>query len=779
MKPLIFDRETERDAMIGFLRSKTETTMLVTGDSGVGKSFIIEHCLNLELPESYLQYSFKSNEFGEIFTLSNAIDKAYQMNRSAARFFAPLKHHVEKYLGFRIEFNGAIVPTTAGSLFLGMSRRSALHDPEYIDQLVLELENAGIKALYISNIEMIIEKEDKYLLNLLFKNKKSNLKMIFEIGSLTKRMVDGRVWAADFPDTDRSICVARFDKRQSEQFYMQLNGESPPVDIYSSTGGIALLLSHSEYAIERISGYELINAKLQSLNMVELEVLEYLHILGGSAEMEHISLYVQIAESTLLSHISRLHTQYLIEFVSKKIMFSNPMIYKYFSSPSRTPIAKRYRAKMIEKHESLKEIRFEDRVIIIVQASYIDDPKPIVRHLREAVYIGFRERQFSQICNLMEIAMPYLSNWNAGDLMRIYVQSLVLGGEFQKAMTLCTDYESLLRDGLSEQEIYIPDVILSQCLFETYSISQSIHQLLDKIVDMPTWLQAISLGQLSACFVFRGNFVKAQDAYFTSVAIAESNGHTQIRNELRRLCPQFMEAHLAVVELNEFLESADAQAEPLLASKCLHNRALCQLDLHNEIGARKDFELALKYFEETFSPFRSLSLIGLSLCDIIEGNYNPARDRLNDARNIAEYSYERFATLCNLAFLDVEDGKIDSAFELLNRAEQILSMESNPLNDPNFWADLHYNRSLLLAMNGEFDSARLEYAKIRVPETYSARRYSEGNFSALHENILQRSKANLWRYAEPICQKSWENLRYHLIEINFFDFTVPTIGYNL
>ena len=240
----LFDRENERYILKTFLQGN-DSFFIITGESGVGKSSIINNSIlkNFNL-EEILEVSFKPNT-----NLNYFVDREYFLKE---RIHSLYKSYRKKNIGVlkdtAIKFKNKLstVSTSIGIsgpvLGLGFSNGSnenIVIDRDYIIQFDKILFKNPYRIIYFSNIELS-KKNDLEIIELFFKlanEKKLNIKVIFEIGTLNNR---NSSFLKELIN-NHHLLIKPFNEYFTSDFYKFYHKTKPPIELFAKTKDQSLL----------------------------------------------------------------------------------------------------------------------------------------------------------------------------------------------------------------------------------------------------------------------------------------------------------------------------------------------------------------------------------------------------------------------------------------------------------------------------------------------------------------------------------------------------------
>ena len=270
----LFDRELEKKAVRDFLQGTDKPFLLVTGESGVGKSTLTSVvCVSEFGIDGFRRFSFKGGIGLGSASLKDFGIETYKPSRSGGALKLP-------FTIYNVTFGFSYLLTASTSLSAGKTKI----DSRYVAQFSKVLHAKGYQAIIVQNTELVKDEEDFELISTIVNSKNLPLKFIFEFGSLnpSKRTMMSLLENAPFV---HSLAVAPFKEDIARSYYHHVHGAPAPGDLMLRTRGLPLLIEQKqpiEYSEEAIGAAA---ASIEALPIEEMRILASIYVCGGSARI--------------------------------------------------------------------------------------------------------------------------------------------------------------------------------------------------------------------------------------------------------------------------------------------------------------------------------------------------------------------------------------------------------------------------------------------------------------------------------------------------------------
>lgn len=289
--PAIFDRVFEREQLQRLIGDPEIISILVRGNSGAGKSVLIDSVL---AGFSVREYRFSYKRSGE--TLGEFLSQAYKTLRP--RIFSRWIKDVRFGTGISVAF----APHTDDD--------SPRLDEHLLAQILTAFANRGPSVLRVENVELAPHK-DWDLISMLRTLPSSLVKIIIECGTLERTssilasIPSSQSRHAEFP-------LQEFDSAKTDGFYRHIFTRPPPPDLFFKTKGLALSVEHYESVGQPCQNLEWVQGKMAGLTGSELKVALAVVVAGEPAPYDLLSkisgeddfeaILIGLAEKRIVDH---------------------------------------------------------------------------------------------------------------------------------------------------------------------------------------------------------------------------------------------------------------------------------------------------------------------------------------------------------------------------------------------------------------------------------------------------------------------------------------------
>lgn len=759
---IAFDREAEKKSLGEFLSGDQKWFLLVQGESGVGKTTIIDTaCASQVGRDAYKYFSFKGgNEFGAS-GLREFLNDLYKLNRGFARKIAPpIQIH-----GGTIGFSFVVTASTS------ISKTKTHIDQRYIEQFCKVLFRAGCKVIVLQNLELLNDPDDIAIIDTIVRSKTNPLKFIFEIGSLRSSRYDMYARFDQHPET-ATIKLDPFDEGVARAFYVSVHQSPAPIDIMSRTRGLPFFIERRQQTEVWGDDRDAIRTTIKELSLEELRFLALIYVCGGSIRVTSAKKIV--TSNTLQDTIESLVFQKIISTNDGFAQFRHHFYYMYFDEIRFDEVIKSIRRKVCQVLSEAQEHDFHESMLAALNAIALGEPGFASRIVTETVQRCYRVGAYGSVVRLHEAAinegtsLPYA-------LLRTWVaEAYVLLGDGASANEVITSVDSKRADrstSIREQ------LIQAQSLYEINEFAQSDLVVRESLLDCSGAWACVAHGQLTANAIARGDIETAREHYSAARIEACAAASFVLEYEVRRLSPKIHDKSVAILELRELEQTTLAEKCPITFAKCIHNRGVARLMHFRDLDGLHDVQVSRKILEAQNAHTLTYSLAMEALFKIVSHEYDDAETIMLDALNLAINRYERFSLLSNLGATAAIRSDLDSALVRYRDARDALKEGEHPLLDPDLLMNVDYNISLIHAALGDYEAARTMIGGLAEPSTLSFKEASRERVSWLRGLVSQESKPGPL-HVRCGASGDWlaREFRCAIASLSFYDFSIDIAG---
>lgn len=763
----IFDRIKQRHKISKFLQSRY-TNIVVFGESGVGKSSVIKSCLfndNQYLIEQVINYSFlenteKINNINFILFLKNLYKRFRKNNKKI------------KLSSMSVGLNFVGIPTISAG-FSSSSQDNEI-DEDGIDLLLELLHEAGIKILYISNIELASSISDINALEYIKKSKKIKIKTIYEIGTLVKSDFN-HILEKWIKNSNISLEVTNFDEEFSYGLYAFIHRtKKRPINIFSKTKGNSFYIVHYFDNIKHYSIDNIVSTKLSQLSSDAMEAIVYLYALGGESVFKELKYYIQRDNLEYILQI--LYENKILLLNSDSLRFYHTFFMQYFNSQNDNMVIYNTRKKIIKRISQKKNFTLKDCLIMINQFYELKNYTEIFKYgwkIFRKLYANQNYVTSLSILDLLLEADENLQKKNIKLLIMLQLQLLILIGSGQKARIIVIRFIALLE----KDEIF--PLINSQILYQENKFQESNKIVNENIFNLEqnNYLRSIILGHNISNLIAMGQ--NAQNDFMSAIEAAKTIDDQLVYFEIAKFASKMHESWAFGINFyTQILKENNINLYPYTKAKILHNLGLAKLLSSHAIDGIDELKQANQYFEKSESPAIVYNLNAIALYNIINFNYEKAKNILLDAINLCTEQYDRFAIFSNLGSINLLEKNFKMAEHFYIKAYNIVYNEICPLRDPSVQYMINFNLAILYLSNSMWnqDKSKKYLEKIYIPESMKYHKQRINKLEMVKNIIFSNRKISNFR-TQYNGEKDWTVSEFMmvLVKLHFYDFNLKII----
>lgn len=766
----IFDRIKQRHKISKFLQSRY-TNIVVYGESGVGKSSVIKSCLfndNQYLIDQVINYSFlenseKINNINFILFLKT-LYKCFRKNTKEI-----------KLSSISLGLNWTGIPAISAG-FSSTSQEDEI-DEDGIDLLLELLYEAGVRILYISNIELASNISDINALEYIKKSKKIKIKTIYEIGTLVKSDFNN-MFEKWIKNSDITLEVKNFDERFSYELYSFIHQtKKRPINIFSNTKGNSFYIVHYFDNIKHYSINNIVSNKLSHLSVDEMKTTLYLYALGGESVFNELKYYLGIDNLEYILQI--LHENKIILLNGDVLRFYHTFFMQYFISQNTNIGILETRKKIIKQIFQKKNLTLKDYLIIINQFYELKNYVEIYKYGWKIFRKLYANQNYVTSLSILELLIEsdkYFKSKNIKLLVMLQLQLLILIGSGQRARVIATNFITLLE----KDEIF--PFINSQILYQENDFEMSNKIVNENIfnIEENNYLRSIILGHNISNLIAMGQ--NAQNDFMSAIEAAKTIDDQLVYFEIAKFASKMHESWAFGINFyTQILKENNINLYPYTKAKILHNLGLAKLLSSHAIDGIDELKQANQYFEKSESPAIVYNLNAIALHYIVTFNYDKAKSILLDAINLCTEQYDKFAIFSNLGSIYLLEKNFKMAEHFYIKAYKITYHKTYPLRDPSVEYMTNFNLAILYLSDSLWNKSRSKkyLDAINIPKSM---KYHTSRINKLEniKNFLSSNQAISTFRNRYDGQQDWTVSEFMmvLVKLHFYDFNLKILQDN-
>lgn len=767
----IYDREQQRMYVEEFLDNNSKHLLVVHGESGVGKTVIVNHCISLFLEKNNFDLSMV-----ESFHFQENINKVKPLSFIGYLKVLYKKHRItlaslrNSISGLSMSVNSLFIPTVGVSF----KQNDQEIDEDGIDYLFDSMFQRNIQILYISNIELVNNKADFNALKYIKNKKDIKIKVILELGTLCNSNNDFELNEL-FVDAETYLEVEKFDEPFTKNLYSFVHKTQPPANIYNITMGNSFFVVHFNSSIKHYSMTSLVESKLISLDHESLKILQYLYILGGQSNINELKFYFDLP-----------HLAYLLDALSMKKILQNTNNYYFFYhsffmlyfNTSTMESLNESRNIIINKLLQKKNKTTRDYIIYINQLYDLNNnPSLVAKHGWSIFRYLYKIQSFNLASNILEILLETVDNnqSNYKYIIMAYLQTLILVGQGQKARIISNEFIKFIQNDI------LFKFLDAQILYQENRFEGSNRLIMDNIFDLENnhRLRAIILGHSIGNLIAMGKLEDAKNNFAAAMEASIMAKDIGVEFEITRFASKMQNSWTYGINMyTEALSRKEIENFPYTKAKLLHNVGLAKILYTRGKKGYREISEASQYFEKVDSPELTYNINAKAIYAIINFQYNKAIDLLLDAINLCNEQYDRFAIFTNLGNTFLLLNEFKKAEHFFMKALNAVQSSINPLTDPSVIYMSNFNLAVLFSSKEYWnkEKALTFLMKAKVPNSMKYTEEREKKSKLLESQIRNDIKTTVFRNQE-FKQESWTVTEFIsvLVKLSFYDFNLKII----
>jgi hypothetical protein len=771
----VFAREGYLSNLKTALRGQSSNVVIVYGDSGVGKSTIVNVALEeIGASEHVLRYSFVNDGLSFKIYLNEILFSVFAKSSLLAKLFRKrfrlTSAHIEPVKRLSVTFFNKPYdapfnekkPRPRGFVFESSHYRlNGTPSQEFFGRLWRHLKNSGVSYVNLTNIDRA-DPESKELILLLIQTAPENIRFILEygiFGSNLSRYRDFEISARAVAPKLSAIRVDPFDESTAERFYKLLrtvNPYLPPFD-FSSNKGNALAIIYDLRDIDaRYRPSRVITALMK--RAATQNTLLMLAIFDG--------LVTSIDELTSLAKTAAVKFS-LRELISTGVVRANEgateFSHPYFSSYIRTGYAAEIRELALKISIRVKRVNPLVASYLLLRYTMQFSDKSHKKELAFLVHVmcdSMDRRDMHILAVLMPLMLRFSDLLDGRQRLALHVIDI------QNRI-----YNFRIEDGdfkhTNERADSLCHLLMLQQLYHSNRFSEAI-----SIVDSET--TRLHLRQLSSFPSLFSHFSQVSLAIKAAceISLGRWDEAAQLLRQVdRQRCLgkvgnylEIFDGFIGGYEIEARKSKAfDTNLDKYTSAKVLHNIIASEICVRpgGEHQSQSIISTLVPLFVETRSREITYCLNSLAVSYLLQDKPAEAIEVLDEMRAKTFEVYDEVCCDLNSAIAAVMLGRAVDGAQHASAARELISRKA--FSDPYFVGLTNFTIALTALVVGDGAGAATSFGNINFPEAivrrerrlmdkvYRARRLC-GQRPALEEVVLLFEPAMLhfWDFNAPL-----------------------------
>lgn len=699
-KSKIFDRINERALLQDFLVNMVDTSILVEGESGSGKSAIIHTVIDyLRSEEEKISFCFADNEEGDN-TFTEWLNHTYDKIRLTRKL---------KLKDFRVN-----IP------FIGTSAGFEWRDEEYticyFENFIERAISNKISVVYLSNVELCKQSEREHIKCFLKAANQAKFKIIIEQGTLP----NGKQWLNQtLAYIDRYLSVETFNKVETEKLFKHIHKSDAPIEIFGQSRGNSLCVKY--YGSTTVSEPRLAWAKklLKKQTVFDRSLLRLLSAIGGPVKLEKLRTFFDDIE-LLCTAIERLVHNDLLTSSEKGYEFSHPIFASFLSTKYLGEIENEHLSKVLHYFVKNNKQSFSNLCTAYTLSEKMQNTDYKTKLAKSLLPAALSNQNYLLALKLVGTLIE--AENNKEQLLLLRIQLLIQIGD-AKSANLCFKYLSDLPNCNFKEEAM---VLRSFILYGLDRFDESLSNIKKVCIDSKnTRIASIAWGNAASNAIAIGDTIAAKEYFSEAYALARHINDVDLIMDCGRIAARVLPFELARSFIYESIKlNPNASVSK---AKLIHTLGTLKLMEFGGNAGVEELKQAQQIFEDQGLVLSSHSYIALGLIEILQENYASARNTLLDGLNVAFESLDRFALLSNVAMAYALDSDPQNALKYAQLGFKQVGGAKSKHQDKLIENAKWYNLAIAYLGVGNIDKAKLATKNLsteclsRWPEQFFAR----------------------------------------------------------
>jgi ABC-type oligopeptide transport system ATPase subunit len=696
--PSIFDRSHEVSVVMGFLANPSENFFLVTGESGCGKSTILQKALTSAIgkgvikQDSVLVYRFEESSVEtEQERFPQFLVDLYAQQRPMWFLDQWMRTH-----GTTPESWAVRLPLASFSMKAPKLRET--YSAELFLGKMVKAIGAKYKVIHLENVENYGCQHNLWIIDKLASEQ--SVKVIVEVGTLCS---DAEVAIGALLKRRRVqvLQVGLFSSTEAYEYYRFIHNREAPHSLLQASHGNALAIRHYGTALAELPIANKVRQRLAGFSSDAMILLWCLAALRGSTELEFLkeAAAINVRFEAVLIELRQSDVIRIDE--NDNVRFAHSLFGRFFLSEHFGSDVNIFGRRRIIQCLLSKPSRLLWQVRELARQYYgLKDFASAWKWAFAAACVSYEQQDFRGVVELSEILEAPMdidaASKHRGNMLLL--QTAIRIG----------DTASVVRrlHSLDADAGGVATVLRAQGLYAISRFAEAVKMCATVAhISEDRWLASRALGVKAGCLIPLGLQEEAADDFAAARALAESNGDVELELELLRLSPELEPDALWQLRFDAMRRSAMPDKYPYLYAKCLHNYgAFTLLASDGEKGA-DDLQSAAAIFEGGGYPEFSYSAVMLAASMLLRGQIAQAVRLLEEAEFSCHEQCDTFGFKTNYGVAEGLQGDWLTASLRFQEAAEALQTGPFPFCDPYFEFQAAHNLAVSAAGLGRFDDA--------------------------------------------------------------------------
>lgn len=688
----LYDRTVEHEHLKSLIADPDVRMLCVTGESGVGKSVLVEKALStLGLDDSTISFSFKSasSDAGPPF-VTFLINLYKQIRPPFLERFTSLKLKDIKVKLYFADVTFDFMPEAL--------------DGNFFEHLLEHLKRNGIRVLRIENVELCEQPEDIKVLSVLGKISTPSIKIMFEMGTL-QNISDQLGKSLKHCQSSREpFQLFPLDEGKTQGLYQFMHNEPAPPSVFAQTRGIPLAIEHRANACDTVNGLSWVESKLSALKPDQKYLAYATALIDGPVQMSELREVAEVGNFEISLHA--LIDKHILKDTKDGIDFRHPSFQHYLLRDENHQLSRSVHQRLM--NYLIDHQQNDQQALTIVSiAKQLNDGVTLIRFGSSLLKKAYAEQDPRRILFLVEALLPWtLPNAMEKTLLEVLrIQSYCLLSQKDAALVALQD----LRNNRTCQKQLGDRLSILEAMVDTlhHRFEDSSEKLMEIFAGLPSRDAIVALAIQIANDVPLQNEVRAREALASGEAMARQSEMPDLEEELARLHAKLSsEPKLAIEVMRDFLSSHKSWSSDITYARFIHNLGVQELLTTRAESGPDRLREARTIFEQHGLNFAAYSAVSQSVAEVAGKRLDQAAELLLDGLCLCQEAYDLVSLLNNLGAIRLLQNKFNSADEFLQRALGAFSADGNPLEDPILLSAVRQNLALCALKLGNFDDAQ-------------------------------------------------------------------------
>lgn len=756
----LYDRTVEHEHLKSLIANPDVRMLCVTGESGVGKSVLVEKTLStLGLGEATVSFSFKS-------ALSD--DKP-----PFVAFLLGLYNEVRPSLLARYTY---LRPKDIKLKFyvadVTFDFMPEALDGNFLEYLFEHLKRTGVRVLRIENVELCERPEDIKVLSVLGRIAVPHIKIMFEMGTLQDLSDQLKDPLKHCQAQQEPFRLLPLDEGKTHGLYRFVHNEPAPPGVFAQTRGVPLAIEHRADAA---CGLSWVEDKLSLLSPDQKYLAYATALIDGPAQIPVLRDVAKVDNFEVSLHA--LIDKRILKDTREGIIFRHPSFQHYLLRDENHQLSmsvhQRLMRHLIDNHQTEQEA-----LSIISIARRLNDGVVVRQFGSPLLKKAYAEQDAHRILFLADALLP----WMLPDTMEktllevLRIQSYCLLSQ-KKAAVIAL---KALKDTPSCQEQLGPRLTVLEAMVDTlhHRFDASNEKLAEVFADLAPRAAIVALAIQIANDVPLQNEDRAREALISGEALARQSDMSDLEEELARLHAKLSpEPHAAIEMMRDFLSAHKSWSSEIAYARFTHNLGVQELlTTRAEMGSDRLRE-ARTIFEQHGLNFAAYSAVSQSVVEVAHNHFEQAAELLLDGLCLCQEAYDLVSLLNNLGAIRLLQGDYDVAAETLQRALAAFSTDGDPLEDPILLNAVRQNLAICSLKIGNFDAAQSHLDAMPPVSFARCMKVREERLQRISKAICDRdTEFSLTNAPGPEACWMYGDLNVSFLTLSFYDFPFVLIA---